>query len=235
MQNALTVVSSEPLDFTASGHLGFAAGSSVIEGHAILDLPLFLALGTPLPLGGSTEDENADGIGDHVLHIQAGFNNSGLTGTTVSDVSLAGTFDIFAFLNDPENVLRELEGIVTGLKDGLLARLDQIGLPLIDDKLKDAAGFIDNLRDRLLGIDDADADVATAARYDTSGLGYQLLPTTNPGMTTIDLIKQALFNALGTLLVVPNLDANGNRQYDANGNLLTRASARSRCSRDSTR
>ena len=89
------------------------------------------------------------------------------------------SIDLFALLNDPEMMLRGIDGMFTGLKDGLESKFATLALPLVGDKLKDAAKFVDNLRDSLLGVvpGQQGASVTALSRLQLRQPGDSALPT----------------------------------------------------------
>ena len=209
--------------------------SAQVAGAAAIDLPLYFPIPS-LPFGGSSADRDGDGLGDNVLHIGAQFDNS-LPDFRITTPSLAGMFALFSVINDPGLVLRGLEDMFSGIKAGLTSRFAQIGLPLVGDKLEQAAGFVDSrLRAGVLGIDDLAAgmsgsgvfDIDSAdGRYAAGGLGAALFSAYRNGEGTsellIDLVRDALYNGIGDLLSVPVTDAQGRPLFDAQGNPLFRA------------
>lgn len=121
------------------------------------NLPLYFPT-VSTPFGGSTSDRNGDGYRDNVLHLDAEFrgNNDFDYKLVLPKFDLLGVaLDVFALLNDPETLLEGLDGMFDGIKDGLNSQFASMALPMVGDKLKDAAKFIDNLRDSLLGVDSA--------------------------------------------------------------------------------
>ncbi|MFV2089780.1 MAG: hypothetical protein ACC642_03915, partial [Pseudomonadales bacterium] len=206
-----------------------------VAGSGAIDLPLYFPIPS-LPFGGTTEDRDGDGYGDNVLRISTQFDNTLPSFETVTP-SLAGMFDLFAIINDPGLVLAGLENMFSGIKAGLEARFAQIGLPLVGDKLAQAADFVDeSLRARVLGIADLSTgmsgsgvfDIDSAdGRYASGGLGAALFSADRNGESTseilIDLVRNALFDGIGDLLRVPETDAEGRPLFDAQGSPLYRA------------
>ena len=158
--------------------------------------------------------------------VSAAFDKTGLTKTEISAPNIGDTFSLFSIINNPTAVLTALEGMFDGVEAGITSRFSQIIFPLLDDKMAQAASFVDTLRKDLLGIADLNAAEGTAGRYSPGGLGNLLFQGGQSGKSTIDLIKEALFNELGSFLVVPDLNPDGSQKYDATGNKLFRPVAR---------
>ncbi len=190
-----------------------------VDGAASVDLPLYL---TPqFPVGGTTQDRNADGFADHVLHIGMALEQN------AADFQLAGPgvnelLGIAALLNDPGLMLRGLEQMFDVLQSDLDAKFNSLGLPLVGDAVSDAAGFVGGLRDDVLGPKNA------SGVYSGNRVGQRLQSAIDSGESVIDVIRQGLFDALGAvggaenLLRVPVLDASGNPTYDTHGKLILR-------------
>ncbi len=206
--------------------LGLDAFDFTVAGDLQVDLPVYFPIES-MPLGGSTADRNGDGFGDNVLHIGSGFDNhGGFQGLEIVTPDLAGNFDLFAFLNDPGNILRGLEGFFDGL-DKIADGIDFVELPLIGGApFDDLAASIRGIRAEVLG--------AKSGGDYLDGLGKWLQDLdrdpSNPGVAqaVLEMIRTELFNALSPLnsemfaLVVPVLGPDGELQYDARGKLVTR-------------
>ncbi len=158
-------------------------GSS-IDGTVEMNLPVFFP--TPnLPLGGDTADNNADGIADHAFFVDGEFTDGTFEGTVVSP-NFANMFQLAQVLNDPQVVLNGFESFFDEMKSLIKSDFDLLKLPIIDDKLKGAEAFIDDLRVKLLG-------TKVGSTYQ-DGLGKDLQNAVGSGKTTIQLIQEALFN-----------------------------------------
>jgi Ca2+-binding RTX toxin-like protein len=192
-----------------------------IGGAAEMELPLFFPTAS-LPMGGSEDDGNGDGFADNALYLGVDFDRDGFGPIEFIAPDLAGSIDLAALLNDPATVLKGLESMFEGIKAGLEGRFLEIKLPLIDDKLKEAADFIDGLREDLLGATNG-ALYKDGGSYIESGLGKFLEDAATAGdsvaETVIDLIRGELYDKLGGLLQVP-VTENGDALLDADGNPL---------------
>ncbi len=155
-----------------------------------IDLPVFFP--TPaFPISSATKDLNGDGFPDHVLHIGTSFGTDGkFKGIQVVTPDFNAGTALFAVINNPGTLLASLEGMFD-LKSKLAGFFDTLGLPMVGDAVKDASGFLDGLRDDLLG-----TKSATTHLY-TDGLGYTLQQGALSGKTTIQLIQEALYDKLG--------------------------------------
>ncbi len=194
---ALGQLASIPLNVTAGG-------------EADIDLPMYLGTAT-LPLGGTTLDLNGDGYADNVLHIGTDFGPAGLVAPEV----IAPRFDglnLMAYLNDPQVILAGLEGMFDNLKRMMADQLGGLGLPLVGDVLKDVGSFVDKLRDDFLGVRNA------AGAYAAGTLGDKLKDAASAGNDVVSLIRQYLFDKLGTHLQYQVKAADGAPEFDAQGN-----------------
>ncbi|MFM9971581.1 MAG: DUF4347 domain-containing protein, partial [Burkholderiales bacterium] len=200
------------------------------RGDAQLDLPLYFPTAS-LPMGGTTRDLNADGYGDNVLHVggqlDATLGQGISTNLDVIIPSLVPSIDIFALLNDPETMLKGIDGMFTGIKDGLNSKFASLALPLVGDKLKTAANFVDKLRDSLLGVKTGQGSTSVTAisRYDSGSLGYILADAvaknndanTSNDVTVSDLLVDAVAGALYEKLGKPGLNVLRVTQTDSKG------------------
>ncbi|MFO0876531.1 MAG: DUF4347 domain-containing protein [Gemmataceae bacterium] len=194
------------------------------SGSAQLDLPLFFP-SPDRPMGGTTDDTNNDGVADHVLHVEADFVPTGLENVKVVTPSLKGSFDLFKLLNDPKNILVSIDLMFAGMKQQFFDRFAQMNFPLIANKMAEAAGFVDQLRDDLLGIapDKRGLRWDDPARYLPGSLGATLLAGTQADRSTVDVLREAIFDKLGAILVVPLKNADGTPIFDGLGNRAYRA------------
>ena len=102
---------------------GFNVSNFSIDagGSAAIDLPMFLGTNS-LPLGGSENDLNGDGIADNVLHAGFDFSTSGLSNIETVAPNFSG-FNLIAFLNDPATILAGLEGMFGSIKNMMASQL----------------------------------------------------------------------------------------------------------------
>jgi len=126
-----------------------------LEGSAELMLPFYFPAES-IPLGGIEADLDNNGVADNALYLHLDITENGFENIERYLPSLVPSFDLFAILNDPGQVLNGLEEMFEGMKGSLESKFTQLALPLIGDELKDAAKFIDVLRAELLGIQNAD-------------------------------------------------------------------------------
>ncbi|MEI6722899.1 MAG: hypothetical protein WCO67_19215, partial [Betaproteobacteria bacterium] len=163
------------------------------RGDAEANLPMYFPI-EALPMGGTTSDLNGDGLGDNVLHVAGSLDATVGQGITtnfeVVIPSLVPSIDLFALLNDPETLLLGIDGMFKGIKSGLNDKFASLALPLIGDKLKDAANFVDGLRDSLLGVAAGQqlTDATDELRYNTGTLGRLLAHAITTHQTVSDLI-----------------------------------------------
>ncbi len=174
------------------GNLDFSA-----SGAAAVDLPLYFPTKT-FPMGGTTRDANGDGYADNVLHIGTGFDSAGgFQGFEVVTPDLKSGSDLFALLNDPQFIVDSLNGVFNGVK-GISSFFAGLHLPLIGDALKSAPDFVQDLQNLIVG----DDDPATPQ----TGLAALLAPGIAQGKTTIEIMRQVIFDMLGQRLVVEEYD-----------------------------
>ena len=199
-----------------------------IDGRASLDLPIFFPT-LSNPLNGTTADLDGDGFGENVLHFGAELEGGQFAFETTAP-DLGDLFGLSALLNDPGTVLRGLEGIFSNIKTAIDGRFKDIKLPLIGDALADKAEFVDGLREQFLGeTQDKEILFKDGGSYvDPNSLGGKLEALDAAGGSVfeeiVDLIKNGLFDSLGSLLKVPVTDADGNPQFDpATGQVIFRA------------
>ena len=205
-----------------------AVGSNlalVVGGRAAIDLPLYFPTAS-LPFGGTSEDRDADGYADNVLHLGANLTNDAPEWDVVAP-NMSNLFSIGAMLNDPQNIIDGLNGLFAGIRTGLTNDIASLGLPLIGDALQDAASGIDDgydtqayyssdptksldLRDQVVGLKDADGKYVT-------GLAGALQAGIDEGKTTVQVVQEALYERLGPsgldLLRIEELGTNGAYTY----------------------
>ena len=184
-------------------------GSNVLDftvaGSAAIDLPMYFPIAS-LPMGGTTKDRNGNGYPDNVLHVGTGFSNhGGFKGLQIITPNLVPGFDLFAYLNDPATILSGLEKFFTTVQDGVDGEIGGVEIPVIGDAMDDAANFVGDLRDRLLG-------EKVGGTY-TSGLGQSLQQGSEQGKTTIQLIQEAMFDSWGDYLKIETLGSDGRPVY----------------------
>ena len=160
--------------------------------------------------------------------LQAKLKSGTLTLATLSldgmDFNLTGL--AIALLNDPENVLRGLEGFF-GAVDEVAEGLDSVELPLIG-----GAGF-DELASELRGVKISVLGNSSGGNY-TDGLGKWLQDAAASGQgviaSVIDSMRQLIYDGFSGInspyfsLVVP-VRVNGVAQFEADGTLKTRVAA----------
>ncbi|MEM7311655.1 MAG: matrixin family metalloprotease, partial [Planctomycetota bacterium] len=173
--------------------LGFDAVEASVSGSATVDLPMYFPT-TSIPLGGSTNDNNADGFADNLLHVSTGFdsNGNGFHGFDVVTPNLDNMFDLFALLNDPQFVVDGLNTIFDGAEDLANEFFAGVDLPIVGDALHESAGFIQKLQDLVVG----DEDPATPQ----TGIHSVLAPGIAAGKSTIEILRTEIYNAIGHLL-----------------------------------
>jgi len=196
--------------------LGWDVLDLAIYGDAALDLPLYFPTETT-PFGGSVHDRDGNGFGDNVLHVDTGFDSQGgFEGFNVVLPNLKNMFDLFALLNDPQNIIDGLDLVFDGM-DGVSGYFSNLDLPLIGDAMKEAPGFVEELRHLVLGeLEDPTApfdpvDDPNTPGDDTNlykyGLGKVLGEGVVAGRNTIEIIREELFKAMGDMLVTETVDS----------------------------
>ena len=205
------------------GEINEADLSVRLDGHANVSLPLFF--GDNLPVGGTTADRDGNGFGDHVLHLGIGIEDASLSGGDFS-YALSGPgvnelLGLAALMNDPQTMLDGLEHMLEILNSDIANKMSDLGLPLVGERLQETASFIADLETEILGPKDVDGI------YSGNRVGQRLQTAIETDQTVVEVVKEALFEAFGNvqdgLLKIPDLDAEGNLQYDSNGNLKLRS------------
>ena len=120
-----------------------------VDGYAKVDLPLYFPI-EELPMGGSDKDLNLDGIPDNRLHLDATFANGGLKNIQFELPNLVSASDLFALLNDPDSIIKGLEGLFDVLDQGTKAAAN-VPLPLIGEVLGSNITFFQDRKLELLG------------------------------------------------------------------------------------
>jgi len=202
-----------------------------VRGTAFVDLPLYFP-SEAFPLGGTTKDLDGDGIADNALHLKGtivgGKNVPGgiSTSFTYATPALSSGFDLFALLNDPRSVLLGLESMFDGLKSRVEENIANVNLPLVGDQLADAADFITDLKQDLLGKPNSAGKYIRANGQYLNSLGGFLQDAIDHNRGTFNEIvakvQQALFDKLGSVLKVPVV-VDGKPQYDSRGNVKYRS------------
>ncbi|WP_413431152.1 beta-propeller fold lactonase family protein [Crateriforma spongiae] len=201
-----------------------------VDGGIDVRLPLYLT--DTVPVGGTEADVDGNGIADNVLALALSVEDASLRGAEF-DYEFSGPgveqfMGIAALLNDPRTLLDGLEGMFDGLQTDIQAKFDELGLPLIGDRLKSVADFLVTLEDDLLGVKQDVANPEGFYYYGGSDhdprLGAALESAIGNDESVIDLVQRelhALVSRLGNdALKVPDLDAAGRPQFDAEGRLL---------------
>ncbi len=168
-------------DFFDASNIGVT-----LEAGASAVLPLY-ALDT-LPLG-SPGDADGDGLPDNALAVEIPdlvelFTGDATNGIVISTPNVAGLFDdlnLCDLVTHADLLLAGLDALLGTIQDGLGSSLLSRNLPLVGSQLGKAADFIGDFRAGLL------ADIRA-----------KLAEVGDP----IGLVKQAIFNVLGT----PGLD-----------------------------
>ena len=234
------------LDFSEVGN-AFQAGA---HGQATLDVPLYFPI-QALPLGGTEQDLDGNGIPDNVLHADVGFSvdeNFDLqthyeTQLPEFKMSFDAATALVGLLNDPEVVLGGLESFFDGI-DKTANGIDNIELPLVGGEMFD--GLADDLRGLRVGVLGSQDNPTTQQSYPFSydgtigeaspSLGFWLedLDRQDIGVfdAVLDRIREEIYEGLKPLnesehadkfgFVVPVYDEFGAEQYDENGKLLTK-------------
>ncbi|MCH5378103.1 MAG: hypothetical protein JJ992_29450, partial [Planctomycetes bacterium] len=128
-------------------------------GTLTVDLPLYFPT-ADLPMGGSTEDRDGNGLADNVLYVEISDLNNFRTSLDVATPDIKNSIGLFSLLNnidivtviagtgdaadEASNPLHA--GILGNLEDLFRGEIFGIHLPFIGDSLKDAANFIGGFR-----------------------------------------------------------------------------------------
>ena len=181
-------------------------------GEIEVNLPLFFPT-EALPMGGTTDDLDGDGIPDNVLHIEVTDLTDIGGSLDVVTPDIKGSIGLFALLNniDITTIIAgpgvEAEEEDNPFKAGILGTLENIfrgdlfgiELPFIGDALESGADFIGNFRDQVRTVLD-----------DLSG------GTGSP----VDIVQGGLFEVFGNILGLLG-DENDDGVVDKNDILVT--------------
>ena len=163
-----------------------SALDTAVAGAALLDLPLYFPT-TVLPLGGTTEDMNSDGVADNVLRLTATFDVNGIHTDYIAP-ELASQFSLMGLINNPTLVITSVKTGLNGLFDtidkGLESGVFNVPIPLVGEQLKEKLGFAGG------------TSFVDTLRFDINGKLNDALAAIG-GRTTVELIQQALFDAFG--------------------------------------
>ena len=196
-------------------------------GDVLIDLPMYFPVKS-MPLGGSEQDRDGDGIADNSLYMDMGlFFDEGDFDYSRPNINLPDlSFDfnlfntLYGLINNPGNVLYSLESLFDQI-DKLAANIDKIKLPLIGgEAFDDLAEQLFALRTTVLGEQDSNG------KY-ISGIGQALEDADVQNESVMDIVRTALYEGLRTInsdlfsFVVPELDEFGAYQYETNGQLKT--------------
>ena len=179
-------------------------------GNLLVDLPVFFPT-VDLPMGGTENDRNGDGIGDNVLQVQVDDLNAVEDSMEVSAPHFANSISLFSLLNnidivtviagpagDPEKDPFK-DGLLGTLQDVLSGDIFGVPIPFIGDKLKTEADFIGKFRHSVRSALDA---LANPANEDDR-------------VSTVDVVQGGLFEIFHDILhILP--DNNGDGVIDAN-------------------
>ncbi|WP_152049608.1 LEPR-XLL domain-containing protein [Tautonia marina] len=123
-----------------------------LQGGAEVSLPLFFPdQGTPL--GGTTNDEDSNGVPDNVLAITVSdITDLGSASVITPDIASAvtdflGNLDL---LNQLGLLIDGLDLLLGTIEDGLKSRVFNVSIPLIGTNFKDAATFISEIRSNVI-------------------------------------------------------------------------------------
>jgi Ca2+-binding RTX toxin-like protein len=184
------------------------------------DLPIFFPAES-MPLGGTANDENGDGIPDNVLHLDGTFrgdNNYDLN-FVMPTVNTSILGNLFGMLNEPATLLSGLETMFGDLGKQIAENVASLNLPMIGDALDNSDQFVDDLRNKLLGqanvggkyyttdtpATNNDGTIPDSEYLDTIG-GF-LQKAIDRGEKVFDgiitLLRTEIYESLGDLLKVP--------------------------------
>ena len=196
-------------------------------GDVLIDLPMYFPVKS-MPLGGSEQDRDGDGIADNSLYMDMGlFFDKGDFDYSRPNINLPDlSFDfnlfntLYGLINDPDTVLSSLESLFDQI-DKLAANIDKIKLPVIGGQaFDDLASELYNLRTGILGHLDVNNNYI-------DGIGKALSDAAVVDNTVMDIVRSSLYDGLKDInsslfsFVVPELDEFGAYQYETNGQLKT--------------
>ncbi|MGB1881851.1 MAG: hypothetical protein ACPHTD_14140, partial [Gammaproteobacteria bacterium] len=201
------------------------------------DLPLYFPTAT-YPMGGTETDRNEDGIPDNVLHVDGQFRGANDYDLNFVAPDLFSFQDLFAALKDPKVLLKGLTGFFDGIND-IAEGLSEADVPLIgsapfedlQEKIRDIERFVMGVRiDAPFVVKEARINDVT---YADGALGGWLQQKIEDGVDDIfeevlEEIRKALYEGLKDFdsdlfrFVVPVFDTDGQPQFDAAGNILTK-------------
>ncbi len=187
--------------------------SKLVTQHAgdlLVDLPLYFPTQT-LPMGGTTDDRDGNGIPDNHLQVEVTDFNAVRDSLSVSTPHFKNSISLFSLLDNidiataiagkggPDEDLSDpfQAGLLGTLEDILQGDIFGIHLPFIGDSLKDGANFIETFRDSL--------------RSELDSLASECSAPDSP-VTTIDVVSGALY------LVFKNLGVSSCRDIIVTGN-----------------
>jgi hypothetical protein len=218
-----------------------AAFQAELSGSAAVDLPVFFPTAS-MPLGGTTQDLDGNGVADNALHAEAAFsidqNFTLQTSYSYSLPNVSMNFDavqaFIAYIDNAQNVLSGMEGFFSGI-DKVADGIDSISLPIIGGSAFDSfANALRDIRSSVLG-------TKTGTNYADGSFGKWLQDQGSNSIidSVLNEIRQALFDGFDSLndstgaktngvggalfaFVVPDLDEFGAKQYDANGKMVVK-------------
>lgn len=156
------------------------------------DLPLYFPTPT-IPLGGSDQDDDNDGVLDNVLQMRSDFDKQGLSNVSIVTPRLSNQFNIFDIFNNPTLFVDAFDGVLNAVQAGLNGGIFDVTLPLIG-KISDTTAaqsvtqFIADIQSSIIGTYD---DPGTPQDEGTGLKGYV------QGKTTVEVLQEALYNLLG--------------------------------------
>ncbi len=210
-----------------------------LVGNVDVDLPLYFPTAST-PIGGSEADDNGDGFGDNVLHVEGDFRGTNDFDLEFVVPDLFSYGDLFNLLKDPKNLLTGLSGFFGGIQE-LADQLATVNIPLIGSgAFKDLGDSLEQLEELVMG-DKSEADfiylvdgsVAYTNDVTYSGkLGGLLQNRIEAGVEDVfaeivDQLRISLWDGLKDVdsdlfsFLVPVMDADGNVQFDSAGNVRT--------------
>ncbi len=165
-----------------------------LQGHIIANLPMYFP-NEDEPMGGTDQDENDDGFGDHILYLNAQFEQPNtFDRIELITPDLGVNFSLLGILQDPSLFLSGVDMALGGVQN-IFETNAASNLPMVGDKLKDAATFINDIRTGFL------ADL----RAKVGGKGK-----------LVQLIRESLLDSLGPDGLDLVLDNTDDRIIDIN-------------------
>ncbi|MEH6909626.1 MAG: DUF4347 domain-containing protein [Oceanicoccus sp.] len=169
-------------------------GSTIIDydisANALAELPLYFPTET-LPLGGSTRDDNFDGVNDNVLRLLADYKLGEGFSYDITQVDLSNMFNLYAMLESPQFIKDALSGMFDTIGSTMTNSLGDVALPFVGQAFDAVGGFTDDLKGFLFGTNIPAIDIS---------LGDFLDSAIRDGLSTSKALENLAFDGAGGML-----------------------------------